>query len=291
MILREIVVSMRPGQWIKNLFVFAAPVFGQAMARPSAWLRTASAFAVFCLLSGAYYLFNDILDAPRDRLHPRKAGRPVAAGRLSPRSAFAAALILALAGLAASIYLGRDFLIVAVAYVILQAAYSLGLKSVVIIDIFALSAGYVLRVLGGGAVTGVVSSAWLLVCTTLIALLLALGKRRHELLCLEGEAARHRPVLEAYGSLLLDQMIAVVTAATVVGYLLYAMSESTLQRFPSASLLWTAPFALYGIFRYLYLVYRKGEGGNPEEMVVKDIPLLLSILLWGGCAALIIYRL
>jgi 4-hydroxybenzoate polyprenyltransferase len=287
--MKNLIVSLRPGQWVKNLFVFAAPVFGRALFRPGPALRTTAVFAVFCLLAGGLYLVNDVLDAEADRVHPRKAKRPIAAGRLRPRTAWIAAACLFLLGLAAAALLDPRVLLAGAAYVALQAAYSLALKRVVILDIFLVASGFVIRVAAGGFAAGVTPSSWLLVCTTLLALLLAVGKRRHELLTLEESGGKHRSVLRDYSPALLDQMIAVVTAATVVAYALYVIAEDTASRFGEGRLLWTAPLVLYGIFRYLYLVYRKGEGGSPEEMIVRDVPFLVSIVLWGALSAALVY--
>jgi 4-hydroxybenzoate polyprenyltransferase len=287
--IRDLIRSMRPAQWIKNFFIFAAPIFGRAILHRGVLLRTTAAFVVFCALSSALYLANDVIDAEEDRVHPRKSKRPIAAGRVSPGLAWAAAGFLTGAGLIAAFFLDATFLAAAGVYVNLQILYSLLLKRIVILDVFVIAAGFVLRVAAGGFAAGVAPSSWLLVCTTLISLLLALGKRRHEYVFLEESAAKHRSVLEDYNIRLLDQMIAVVTAATAVAYALYCMSGETVRRFGSEKLLWTAPFVLYGIFRYLYLVYRRGEGGSPEELIVRDGPLLASTALWIGVAAAIIY--
>jgi 4-hydroxybenzoate polyprenyltransferase len=289
MLIRDLIRSMRPPQWIKNLFLFAAPIFGRAIGQGPVLLRTAAAFVVFCGLSSALYLVNDVRDAAEDRVHPRKSKRPIAAGRISPGQAWIAAGLLAAGGLAGAALLDGTFFIAAAGFVLLHLAYSWRLKHVVILDVFIVAAGFVIRVAAGGFVAGVTPSSWLLVCTTLIALLLALGKRRHELVSLEEDAAQHRSVLGEYDALLLDQMIAVVTAATAVAYALYCMSGETVRRFGSEKLLWTAPFVLYGIFRYLYLVYKRGEGGSPEELIVRDGPLLLSTALWIAAAAALIY--
>jgi 4-hydroxybenzoate polyprenyltransferase len=287
--MKDIIASLRPGQWIKNLFVFAAPVFGRVLFRPGPAGRTAAVFVLFCVLAGAVYLVNDILDAESDRLHPRKAKRPIAAGRLRPGTAWAAAAVLAACALAAAAALDRRVFLALAAYALLQLSYSLVLKRVVILDIFLVASGFVIRVAAGGFAAGVVPSSWLLVCTSLLALLMAVGKRRNELLTLEECGEAHRSVLRDYTPALLDQMIAVVTAATVVSYALYVMSEDTVRRFGSGRLLWTAPFVLYGIFRYLFLVYRKGQGGTPEEMIIKDLPFLAAIALWAAVSAAIVY--
>jgi len=287
--MKDLLASLRPGQWVKNFFVFAAPLFGKVLFQREPALRTAAAFGVFCLLSGALYLVNDILDAESDRAHPRKARRPIAAGRLRPGPAWAWAAGLGLTGLAASAALDGRLFLAAAAYVLLQTAYSLGLKRAVILDVFIVASGFVLRVAAGGFAAGVTPSSWLLVCTSLLALLVAVGKRRHELILLEDRRGEHRSVLLEYTPAFLDQMAAVITAATVVAYALYVMDAATIQRFGSGRLLWSAPFVLYGIFRYLFLVYGRGEGGTPEEMIIKDPPFLAAIALWIGVSAALIY--
>jgi 4-hydroxybenzoate polyprenyltransferase len=286
--LTAIVVSVRPRQWVKNLFVFAAVIFSQQLFTPALW-RAAEAFGIFCALSGAMYLVNDVVDRDKDRLHPRKRERPVAAGRLSPRAALGAGGLLLAAGLAAAAFLSRGLLLTALAYVTLLTAYSVGLKHVVIVDVIVVACGFVLRAVAGAVAVDVEISGWLLICTVQIALFLAIGKRRHEYLTLEGEAARHRPVLAEYSAGLLDQMIAVVTASTVTAYALYTMSPETVAKFHTHWLPVTLPFVLYGIFRYLYLLYRKELGGNPSEAVLNDRPLLINTVCWIVAVLVIIY--
>ncbi len=287
--MKDLLTSLRPGQWVKNLFVFAAPLFGKVLFQRGPALRAVAAFGIFCCLAGGLYLVNDILDAESDRAHPRKARRPIAAGRLRPGPAWAWAAGLGLTGLAASAALDGRLFLAAAAYVLLQTAYSLGLKRAVILDVFIVASGFVLRVAAGGFAAGVTPSSWLLVCTSLLALLVAVGKRRHELILLEDRRGEHRSVLLEYTPAFLDQMAAVITAATVVAYALYVMDAATIQRFGSGRLLWSAPFVLYGIFRYLFLVYGRGEGGTPEEMIIKDPPFLAAIALWIGVSAALIY--
>ena len=280
--------SLRPRQWVKNLFVFAAVIFSQRLFTPVVW-RAAEAFLIFCALSGAMYLFNDVVDRDKDRVHPRKRERPVAAGRLSPRAAVAAGLVLLAAALVAAALLSRALLLVAVGYITLLTAYSLGLKHVVIVDVIVVACGFVLRAVAGAVAVDVEISGWLLICTVQIALFLALGKRRHEYLTLEGEAARHRPILAEYSAGLLDQMIAVVTASTVTAYALYTMSPETVAKFHTHWLPVTLPFVLYGIFRYLYLLYRKELGGNPSDVVLNDRPLLINTVCWIAAVLIILY--
>src|SRR5438132_13476381 len=286
--LRAVLVSLRPRQWVKNLFVFAGLVFGQRLFTPAVW-PALGAFAIFCGLSGAIYLVNDVADRDKDRLHPKKRERPVATGRLPVRVALGVAFALVAGGLVAAARVSTTLLLVAVAYVVLLTAYSAWLKHVVIVDVLTVASGFVLRAVAGALAVDVEISGWLLICTVLIALFLALGKRRHEYLTLDGDAARHRPILAEYSAALLDEMIAVVTASTVTAYALYTMSPETVAKFETHLLPVTLPFVLYGIFRYLYLLYRRQLGGNPSELFLNDGPLLVNTLLWILAVALIIY--
>jgi len=286
--LAGILVSLRPRQWVKNLFVFAGLIFGQRLFTAAAG-PAAATFVVFCALSGAMYLLNDVADRDKDRLHPRKRERPVASGRLPVGVAVAVAVALIAASLAACAAISWRLAAVAAAYATLLAAYSAWLKHLVIVDVIVVASGFVLRAVAGAVAIDVEISGWLLICTILIALFLALGKRRHEYLTLAGDAERHRPILAEYSAGLLDQMIAVVTASTVTAYALYTMSPETVAKFDTHLLPATLPFVLYGIFRYLYLLYRKEMGGNPSELFLNDRPLLLNTLLWMLTVILIIY--
>jgi len=288
-VLTAVLVSLRPRQWVKNLFVFGGLVFGQRLFDLPAVGTALAAFVVFCGLSGAIYLLNDVADRDKDRLHPDKRTRPVASGRLPAGVALGAAAALIVTGLTAAIWLSLPFGLAAAAYVVLLSAYSAWLKHVVIVDVLVVALGFVLRAAGGALAIGVAISGWLLICTILLALFLALGKRRHEVLTLEEGAARHRPILAEYSAGLLDQMIAVVTASTVTAYALYTMSPETVAKFHTSLLPLTLPFVLYGIFRYLYLLYRRQLGGNPSDMVVRDRALLVNTLLWLVVVLLIVY--
>ena len=280
---------MRPAQWTKNLFVFAALIFAQKFFSGPLFLKSVAAFLVFCLVSGAFYIFNDLQDREEDRAHPKKSRRPIARGEISPAQALAVSMLLAGGSLVAAFFLNRPFFIAVAIYVLLQLGYSLKLKQVVILDIFVIAAGFVIRVVAGGLVIDVPISSWLLICTTLLALFLSMSKRRHELVLLEDKATNHRPILKEYSAYLLDQMIAVVTASTLIAYCLYTISPETVEKFGTEHLVWTSAFVLYGIFRYLYLVHQKGKGGSPEELVLQDKPLLLNIVLWIGAVILILY--
>ncbi len=287
--IKAVLRSMRPAQWTKNLFVFAALIFAQKFFSRPLLIKTVAAFVVFCVISGALYILNDLRDRNEDRAHPKKSQRPIARGDLAPAEAMLVFALLSLSGLAFAFFLHPHFLAAAAFYYLLQVAYSLKLKKVVILDIFVIASGFVVRVVAGGLVIEVPISSWLLICTTLLALLLAMGKRRHELVLLENKAIDHRPILKEYSAYLLDQMIAVVTASTLIAYCLYTISPETVQKFGTEHLIWTAGFVLYGIFRYLYLVHLKGQGGSPEELIIKDKPLLLDILFWIVSVILIIY--
>ncbi len=253
-------------------------------------VRASVAFVAFCALSGVVYLVNDVVDREADRQHPLKRRRPVAAGHLSVRLALASAAVLMAGGLAAAVWLGPAFLGHAVGYIALQIAYSLGLKRQVILDVLAIALGFVIRASAGGAAIDVPVSPWLLVCTILLALFLALAKRRHEITLLGEDATRHRAILGEYTPYLVDQMIAVVTASTLMGYAFYTVSSDTAQRLGTPWLSLTLPFPLYGIFRYLYLVHRRSQGGSPTELLLADRPLLLCVALWGATTIALIYH-
>lgn len=287
--IQAVLKSMRPAQWMKNLFIFAAIIFAQRFFDIPLLLKTSAAFLVFCILSGALYILNDLNDIEEDKLHPKKSARPIASGEISKSQALFLFFILSLISLFLAFWLNKYFFFAAFIYFILQLAYSLKLKHVVILDVFIVAAGFVIRVVAGGLVIEIPLSSWLLICTMMLALFLAMSKRRHELLLLEDNASGHRPILMEYSPYLLDQMIAVVTASTLIAYCLYTISEETVEKFGTANLLLTSPFVLYGIFRYLYLIHQKGKGGSPEELIIKDKPLLIDILLWIGSIALILY--
>jgi 4-hydroxybenzoate polyprenyltransferase len=286
----NLIVSVRPGEWTKNLFVFAGLLFGQRLTDPLAVRRAGLAFLIFCALAGVVYLVNDVADRDRDRQHPRKRNRPIASGALGVPTALGAAAVLAACGLGAAWWLGRDFFAVAAGYLLLLVLYSGPLKHIVIIDVLTIAIGFVLRVAAGAVAIGVPISQWLLICTILLALFLGLSKRRHEIVLLADGAIGHRRILEEYSPYLLDQMIGVVTASTLMAYMLYATSHETADRFGTSLLGLTIPFPLYGIFRYLYLVHRKEGGGSPAELLLNDRPLLACVALWAVGVAVIIYR-
>jgi 4-hydroxybenzoate polyprenyltransferase len=283
-------VSLRPDQWTKNLIVFAALIFAVKLLDPAALAYASAAFLIFCALSGAVYLINDVSDRDQDRRHPIKRLRPIAAGEVSPAAALAFATVLSVAALAASFALRPAFGVVAASYLALFVVYTRSLKHIVILDVMAIAIGFVLRAVAGGLVIHVHVSNWLLVCTMLGALFLGLAKRRHEITLLAEGAKGHRRILEEYDPYLLDQMIGVVAAATMVAYIIYCASPETHAYFGTEWMVLTTPFPIYGLFRYLYLVHRKAGGGSPSDMLLTDRPLLACVALWGVAVVLIVYR-
>lgn len=288
--LKQLLISLRPQQWTKNLVVLAPLIFAERLFDGPSVVAAAEAFAVFCLLSGAVYLVNDLIDVERDRRHPIKRDRPLASGTLSPVVAMVAAVSIVVVGLTGAFLLGTRFGIAALVYFLMMTAYSLALKNVVILDVLIVALGFVLRAVAGALAIDVVFSNWLLVCTLLGAMFLALAKRRHELTLLAGEAAAHRRILGEYSPYLLDQMIAVVTASTLVSYAFYTLAQETVDRFGTDRLIWTLPLVLYGIFRYLYLVHQKEEGGSPTKVLLNDRPILVTVALWAASVIALIYH-
>lgn len=286
--LRLIFRTMRPRQWTKNVFVFAALVFDGKLGRMPLVAQTLAAFVAFCLISSVVYIINDVVDIEKDRAHPTKRWRPLASGQLSRRVALGAAAILAALALGGAFAWGSELGWVVLGYLALNLAYSFYLKRIVIIDVLSIAAGFVLRVVAGVVVVDVVRfSPWLYVCTTLLALLLGLGKRRHELALLEGGATAHRAILDHYTIPFLDQLIGLVTSTTIIAYSLYTFSAPNLP--PNDLMMVTIPFVIYGLFRYLYLIHVRGEGGAPDELLLRDLPLLASVALWGLAAVAILY--
>jgi 4-hydroxybenzoate polyprenyltransferase len=285
----NLVRSLRPRQWTKNLIVFFGLIFGERLLDPSAVAQAAMAFAVFCALSGVVYLINDIRDRDADRRHPVKSRRPIASGALSPAAAAGAAAALGLTAVVVAFVLSRAFGAVAIAYVALLSVYSAWLKHMVILDVLTLAGGFVLRAYAGVVVIQVEFSHWLLLLTLLSALFLALSKRRAELVTLAADASGHRRSLAEYSPYLLDQMIGVVTACTLLAYAFYTIDAETVRKFGTDRLLWTVPFPLYGIFRYLYLVHQREGGGDPSETLLTDRPIQLCVVLWGAAVLLILY--
>ena len=269
--------------------MFAGLIFGGRLLEPPAVVAALATFVVFCALSGAIYLVNDLRDREGDQRHPLKRQRPIAAGELPASTALAAATLLIVGGVGAAALVTPALAAVASAYAALLLLYSVALKHFVILDVMTISAGFVLRAIAGAVAVNVPISSWLLVCATLLALFLALNKRRHELVLLGGNAEEHRPILGQYSPYLLDQMISVVTASTVIAYTVYATSPDTAARLGTSRLGLTVPFVLYGIFRYLYLVHQKEGGGSPATLLLSDRPLLICVGMWVGTVAVLMY--
>lgn len=289
MVIVEVLKSIRPLQWSKNFFIFGPLLFSENILVVPLILKTCLAFGVFCLISGSIYIFNDLMDLEEDRKHPEKSKRPLAAGRLKKNQGAIAFVILSIFGFAAAFLINKYFVYIILFYYLIQIWYCLRLKHVVILDVFIISIGFIIRVAAGALAIKVQISPWLLICSMLLALFLALSKRRYELSLFAEDAGQHRPILKEYSLGLLDQMISIVTASTVIAYCLYTISSDTVTKFGTNELIYTVPFVLYGIFRYLYLVHQRSEGGSPEMLILKDKPLLLVILLWTLTSFLIIY--
>jgi 4-hydroxybenzoate polyprenyltransferase len=283
--------SLRPAQWVKNLFVLVPLVFAHRLDRLDLALRSLAAFAAFCAAASAIYLLNDLRDREADRLHPVKRLRPIAAGRLGTAWATAASAVLASGAMALAWTLGRGFSICLGIYLALNVLYSLGLKRLVILDVMTISLGFVLRVEAGALAIAVEVSSWLLLCTIFVALFLGFAKRRHELALQAASAGETRAVLEHYSLTFVDQMINVVTASTVVSYALYTVDPATAARIGTPHLVVTVPLALFGIFRFLFLLYQKSELVSPTEAILRDPPFLVNMLLWGSTVLFLIYGL
>jgi len=280
-LLNGLVRSLRPEQWTKNLIVFGALVFSKNFTNVPMIETTVLLFALFCLLSSSVYLFNDIIDYEKDRLHPRKSRRPIASGVLSRKTAIVVAILfVVVAFVITSLTMNQATLLILAAYALLNILYTIMLKHVVILDVMTIAAGFVLRAVGGGIAIDVPISSWLVVCTILLALFLGFGKRRHELSSLDKMAVEHRRSLEHYSTYFLDQMISVVTASVVVAYTFYTLSPEVEEKLGVRHLEISVPFVLYGIFRYLYLIHKKDEGGSPSRLLLTDIPMLVDVLLW-----------
>jgi len=282
---------LRCRQWLKNTFVFAGLLFGGRLDEPAALAAAAVAFVAFSLLASATYIHNDIVDRAVDRRHPTKRARPIAAGTISVRIARLIELGLLAAGAVAGALLGRSALLLLVAYVALNLAYNVVLKRIVLLDVFAIAAGFVLRVEVGCVAVGVVPSVWILLCTFVLSLLLGFGKRRHELVLAGPSAYDHRPALGGYSTAFLDQMIGVTSASTIACYAMFTVWPGTLAAHGTDKLFWTVPFVLYGLFRYQLLVYTEGRGDDPTELVFTDRPLMATLLLWLlACVAILYWR-
>ena len=285
-------VSARPKQWVKNLFVFGPLLFSHKMREPVVGLSALAGFALFCLASSAIYILNDLMDLDADRQHPTKRHRPIARGEIGRSTAITVSGLLIVAASLLSLWLSPVFTLLILAYMVLNVSYSLGLKHVVIIDVMMIGAGFVLRVLAGAAAIAVTPSPWLVLCTVLLSVFLGFTKRRAELTLLQEKASDHRVVLDNYSLSFLDQMISVVTATTLMCYILYTVDARTVTTVTGGSrgLLLTVPIVMYGIFRYLYLVYHRQQGDSPTSALLKDKMMMLCVVTWVSLCMAVIYR-
>jgi len=286
----DYVSLLRPKQWIKNLFIFAALFFSRKAFLFDLTLKYVFCFGLFCMLTSAVYIINDIVDKEKDQLHPQKKDRPIASGKIPVKNGFILSLLLEFTALFFSYFINYKFFLICLIYFILNILYSLKLKKIVIVDIFCIAVGFVLRVIAGSVIGGIFISNWIIICTLMLSLFLGFTKRRHELMFLDDKANFHRPILIEYSTLFLDQMVSVVTASTVVFYILYTLSHDTIEKFHTDKLMYTVIFVIYGIFRYLYLVYKKELGGSPTIALLTDVPLLINVLLWVLTVGILIYR-
>ena len=281
--MRAAFVALRPRQWSKNLLLFAGIVFAAELGDAWRWLDALAAFAAYCAASSAAYLVNDLRDVTHDRAHPVKRTRPIARGEVSARTAYVLAGVLLVLACALVVSLGPASIAFLAGFLGLQAAYTLRLKHVVLIDVMTIAGLFVVRAAAGAAAVHVRISPWLLLCTALLALFLALAKRRGELVLVGAEATPGRPVLEGYSLALVDQLVSVVAACTVIAYSLYTFTARD-----SKALMVTIPFVVFGVFRYLLLIHRQHVGEEPEEVLLRDTPILICIAAWGVCAAVIL---
>ena len=288
--LTGLIRTMRPRQWTKNVFIYAGLVFDGQLLVFDSLLRVTISYVLLCLIAGTIYVINDLVDVEADKLHPKKKLRPLPSGQLSTSVAIAAAIIIPIFALVAAASYSRLFAGVLITYFVLQVLYSFWLKNVVLLDILTVAAGFVLRVAAGVVVVNVANfSPWLYACMGLLALFLVIGKRRQELLLLSDSAQSVRATYKEYNLPLLDEMLRLVTTSTFIIYLLYTVEATTIKIANTNLALVTVPFVLYGLLRYLYLIHVKNEGGAPDEVLLKDRPLLASVLSWGVTFIIILY--
>jgi 4-hydroxybenzoate polyprenyltransferase len=279
----------RPPQWLKNGIILLALIFAGEMTHPKKVELALLAIAIFCLLSSAVYTFNDLIDRKNDRKHPLKKNRPIASGKVSIGTAVTVVVILCSVGLAAAWLINTNFFMTAVVFLGLNLLYTLWLKNIVIVDVMAVALSFVLRAYAGAFAIDVPASKWMLINTLLLALFLGFGKRRHELVVLEEEAAAHRKILGKYSPYLLDQLIAVVTPSVLVMYMLYSFSTEVSLKLGTQNLFATIPFVVYGLFRYLYLIHKEEKGGSPTRVLIGDLPIMITMLLWLMTSSLVLY--
>lgn len=289
-IFRLILTEMRPHQWVKNLFIFAPLLFGMKLTDLGAIGNSLIAFAVFSLLASALYIFNDWIDAEEDRSHPEKCDRPISSGQLPVSIALFAAVVLASAAFGLSAIIGLNFFLISALYVILTVSYCLALKRMIVLDAMTISAGFVIRIVGGAIAVSVLPSHWLVMCAFLLALFLTFTKRRQELLTLESHAGEHRKVLEEYSVSYLGQINNILIGASIVCYALYTVAPETIEKFQTENLIYGTVFVIYGMFRYMILIQNPSNGGNPSKTLMHDKPLLLTVTGWVLYNAIMIYH-
>lgn len=281
--IKELIKTMRPNQWYKNLVLFVSIVFSLNILNPEMWSIAIVAFFIFCMLSGGEYIINDILDREKDKKHPRKQKRPIASGKFKLVHAVIFAVIFIIGGITAAYFINLQFMILSISYVLLILIYSLILKHLIIVDLLVISIGFVIRAIAGGVAINVFISPWLIVCTFLVALFLAIAKRRHEVVLLGDEGKNHRKILSDYSTIVLDQMMSISTAALIISYSMYTFLSDNYY------MMLTIPFAIYGVFRYLLLVHISNFGGE-AEMLFKDRGMQVCIGLWGLTAIIVLYK-
>lgn len=287
--IKAIIQTLRPYQWTKNSLVFAALIFSLSFFQTDLLLRSFAAFLLFCAASSAVYIMNDLKDLKEDRLHPLKKNRPLPSGKLPAGIAIAIMVLLAATAISGSVALHRKFAVVLGLYFLLNIGYSFGLKKIVILDVMMVSAGFLLRALAGAAVIDVEASRWLFLCTLMLALMLTTGKRYHEISFLQKEAGNHRKSLSNYNLPLLEAMLLISGGASILTYSLYTISAETINHIGSPNLIYSTLFVVFGVFRYLYLLYVKAEGGDPARLVISDIPFIINGILWICSILFIIY--
>jgi 4-hydroxybenzoate polyprenyltransferase len=287
--LRGLLIEMRPQEWAKNLLVFTGVIFSRSLTDVGNLWISLLGFVIFCAASSGIYLFNDICDLEADRKHPTKCNRPLASGLLNLSLARFAMVVFFAAATIGSLALNHSFALVIAVYLVTCVAYSLKLKEIVILDVILISSGFVLRAVSGALLIGVDVSEWLVLCTSMVALLVGFGKRRHELVLLEGAAEGHRRSLSDYSVEFLDSIMAICAGSALITYALYTRAEETVARVGSHGMLITIPFVVYGIFRYLFLIHKRRSGGDPVQILFRDRPTLLNLVLWILTVGLVIY--
>jgi 4-hydroxybenzoate polyprenyltransferase len=290
-IFRSLLITMRPHQWVKNLFIFAPLLFGKKLSDSAAVGNSLLAFAAFCLLASGLYIVNDVVDAEEDRAHPEKRTRPISSGALPVWAAIFASIALIGSAFWITAFIGLKVFGIAALYFILTLGYCLALKKMLLLDGMTISAGFVLRIVGGALAIGVMPTHWLIVCAYLLALFLAFTKRRQEILTLEENAASHREVLSEYSVRYLDQVNNILISAAIVCYALYTVAPETVARFRTTGLIYGTIFVIYGMLRYMALIKNPENGGNPSRMLIRDKPLLLTVAGWAIYNAVVIYHL